>query len=195
MSSLTTSTRCARLAIVLCTTAVLCTPLTAARAQAAPKPFEDFSNSARTLRDSVVQFARAQVGVRYKRGGTSPEKGFDCSGLIKYIMDAFHAEVPRTARQQAGAGLALSRDTSGLLPGDVLTFAKTKKSAVSHVGIYIGDGKYIHASTKAGRVIESKIDRPYSPLIKMWKGARRVLTLDDSSVVTASIVGKSGGGF
>jgi cell wall-associated NlpC family hydrolase len=172
----------------------LCTPIAAARAQVAPKPFEDFSNSARTLRDSVVTFARAQVGVRYKRGGTSPEKGFDCSGLIKYIMEAFHADVPRTARQQAGAGLALSRDTSGLLPGDVLTFAKTKKSDVSHVGIYIGEGKYIHASTKAGRVIESKIDRPYSPLIKMWKGARRVLTLDDS-VATVSVVGKSGGGF
>ncbi len=188
------STRCARLAIVLCTTAVLCTPVATARAQAAPKPFEDLSNSATKLRDSLVQFARAQVGVRYKRGGTTPEKGFDCSGLIKYIMETFHADVPRTARQQAGAGQALTRDTSELLPGDVLTFAKTKKSAVSHVGIYIGEGKYIHASTKAGKVIESNIDRPYSPLIKMWKGARRVLTLDDS-VATVSVIGKSGGGL
>jgi cell wall-associated NlpC family hydrolase len=193
MSSLTMSTRCARLAIVLCTSAVLCTPVTTAHAQAAPKPFEEMSNSATKLRDSVIQFARAQVGVRYKRGGTTPEKGFDCSGLIQYIMDTFHAQVPRTARQQAGAGLALTRDTTGLLPGDVLTFAKTKKSVVSHVGIYIGDGRYIHASTKAGKVIESAIDRPYSPLIKMWKGARRVLSLDDS-VQAVAIVGKSGGG-
>src|SRR4029077_1903593 len=91
-------------------------------------------------------------------------------------------KLPRTARQQATQGLALTRDTSRLLPGDLLTFGKTKKGTVSHVGIYIGDGRYIHASSVAGKVIESAIDRPASPLIKMWRGARRLLSFDDSTV-------------
>ncbi len=171
------ATRCLRFAIVLCTAAALHVPV--AGAQQAPKPFEAFSNSAQSLRDSLVQMARAQIGTRYRRGGTSPEKGFDCSGLVKYVMAALDLKLPRTARQQAKQGLALTRDTSSLLPGDLLTFGKSKKG-VSHVGIYIGDGKYIHASSVAGRVIESSIYRPSSPLIKIWRGARRVLSLDDS---------------
>ena len=153
------------------------------------KPFEAFSNSAHNLRDSIVAIAKAQVGSRYKRGGTTP-KGFDCSGLIKYIMAALDLDVPRTARQQATVGLAVNKDTSRLLPGDVLTFGK-KEKGVSHVGIYIGDGKYIHASSKAGKVIESKIDRPASPLIKMWNGARRMLSSDDS-VSTVTVATKAG---
>jgi cell wall-associated NlpC family hydrolase len=189
MSSLST-TRCTRFAIVLCTAAVLCAPLSTASAQSA-KPFEALSNSARTLRDSVVQMAKAQLGRRYRTGGQAPDKGFDCSGLVRYVLSALNVGLPRTARQQARAGLPLSRDTSELLPGDLLTFGKTKKG-VSHVAIYIGEGKYIHASSKAGKVIESSIDRPHSSLIKMWRGARRVLTLDDSTVVIATAP-KAGG--
>ena len=187
--SVSSTSRAARLAFVLCTTACLCTPA-ALRAQSEvtqqAKPFEAFSNSAHSLRDSLVLMARAQIGTRYRRGGQSPQKGFDCSGLIKYIMAALNLDVPRTARQQAGAGLAVSKDTSHLLPGDLLTFGKGKKGQVSHVGIYIGDGKYIHASSVAGKVIESKIDRPFSPLIKAWKGARRILSIDDTTVTVAS---------
>jgi cell wall-associated NlpC family hydrolase len=191
MSILSTH-RLSRPMVVLCT--IVCVGMPArAIAQAAPtgpspKPFEAFSNSAESLRDSIVALAKAQIGTRYKRGGTSP-KGFDCSGLIKYIMAALNLDVPRTARQQATVGLAIEKDTSRLLPGDVLTFGK--KKGVSHVGIYIGDGKYVHASSKAGKVIESNIDRPASPLIRMWKGARRMLSLDDS-VSTVSLVSKGG---
>jgi cell wall-associated NlpC family hydrolase len=188
MSSLST-TRHVRFALVLCTAAVLCAPVSQASAQSTkqPKPFASFSNSARTLRDSVVEMAKAQLGRRYRTGGQAPEKGFDCSGLVKYVLSALNVGLPRTARQQARVGLALTRDTSELLPGDLLTFGKTKKG-VSHVAIYIGDGKYIHASSKAGKVIESSIDRPHSSLIKIWRGARRVLALDnpDSTVVVAT---------
>lgn len=179
------STRCGRLAIVLCTFAMLSAPVASARAQDA-KPFAEFSNSAESLRDSVVAIAKAQIGTRYRRGGTTPERGFDCSGLVKYIMTALNLDVPRTARQQGRVGLAMTRDTSRLLPGDVLTFGRGKRGAVSHVGIYIGDGKFIHASVKEGRVIESSIDRPFSPLIKMWKGARRILAADDSAASDSS---------
>jgi cell wall-associated NlpC family hydrolase len=124
--------------------------------------------------------ARAQLGTRYRTGGESPDKGFDCSGLVQYVLGGLNLQVPRTARQQASVGLPLTRDTSRLLPGDLLTFGKGKKGRVSHVGIYVGDGRYVHASSVAGKVIESAIDRPFSPLIKAWRGARRILTLDDS---------------
>ncbi|HEY4305953.1 MAG TPA: C40 family peptidase [Gemmatimonadaceae bacterium] len=189
------TTRKVRLAIVLCTVVSIGAP-TIARAQAvdaAPKPFEAFSNSAHTLRDSVVALARAQIGTKYKTGGITPGKGFDCSGLIQYIMTALKVDLPRTAKQQAKVGLALTRDTSELLPGDLLTFAKGKKGSVSHIGIYIGDGKFIHASSVAGKVIESPLDRPKSPLIKIWRGARRLMSLDDSVFATASVTGAKGG--
>lgn len=187
--------RMARLATVLCTIVALGAPATV-HAQAvtqAAKPFAAFSNSAENLRDSIVAMARAQVGTKYRRGGTSPTRGFDCSGLIKYVMSALNLELPRTAKQQAGVGLAVNKDTSRLLPGDLLTFGKGKKGSISHIGIYIGDGKYIHASSVAGKVVESRIDRPASPLIKMWKGARRVLSLDDSVQTTALAATSKGG--
>src|SRR5690348_4912624 len=143
----------------------------AAQQKSESKPFEAYSNSALVLRDSIVSVARAQIGTKYRLGGGSPEKGFDCSGLIQYVMSALKLNVPRTAKQQAKSGLAIRRDTSHLLPGDILTFGKGKKGSVSHVGIYVGDGRYVHASSVAGRVIESSIDRPFSPLIKVWRGA------------------------
>jgi len=157
------------------------------------KPFEAYSNSALVLRDSIVSVARAQIGTKYRLGGGTPEKGFDCSGLIQYVMGALRLSVPRTAKQQAKSGLAIKRDTSRLLPGDILTFGKGKKgSSVSHVGIYVGDGHYVHASSVAGKVIESSIDRPFSPLIKVWRGARRILSLDDSASAPS---GTKGGGY
>ena len=180
--------RCCRIVLVLCTSAILFAPVSAGAQET--KPFESFSNSARTLRDSIVQMARAQVGTRYITGGESPDRGFDCSGLVQYVLAGLNLQLPRTARQQASVGLAIKRDTSRLLPGDLLTFAKGKKAKISHIGIYVGDGKYVHASSVAGKVIESSIDRPFSPLIKMWRGARRVLTLDDSIAAVATATPK-----
>ena len=143
------------------------------------KPFAAFSASAEALRDSLVALARAQIGRKYVRGGQTPERGFDCSGLVKYLAAAFHLDVPRTARQQAHFGLAIARDTSRLRPGDLLTFGRGRRG-VSHIGIYIGDGRFIHASTAAGKVIESRLDRAPAPKIKPWLGARRLLPDDDT---------------
>jgi cell wall-associated NlpC family hydrolase len=150
-------------------------PLTLPRS-APPKPFAKFSESMESLRDSiVVSVVRSQIGTRYVHGGTSPKSGFDCSGLVKYVMDALHVALPRTAAQQAGMGLALGRDTTQLRPGDLLTFSRTRDGSVSHIGIYIGNGRYVHASSVAGQVIESALDRPASSLIKKWRGSRRVV--------------------
>ena len=140
----------------------------------AAKPFAVYSASAHAIRDSLVALARAQVGTKYLRGGTTPERGFDCSGLVRFVMAALKVELPRTARQQATSGLAIVRDTKRLRPGDLLTFG-VGTGAVSHIGIYIGHGRYVHASSGAGRVIESDIDRASSSLIRAWRGVRRVV--------------------
>jgi len=143
---------------------------------APPKPFAKFSASLESLRDSiVVSVVRNQIGTRYVLGGTSPKSGFDCSGLVRYVMAAMHVPLPRTAAQQATMGLAVGRDTTRLRPGDLLTFSRTRDGGVSHIGIYIGNGRYVHASSVAGQVIESALDRPASPLIKKWRGSRRVV--------------------
>jgi cell wall-associated NlpC family hydrolase len=151
----------------------------------AAKPFAAFSLSAHAIRDSLlVSIARTAVGTRYVRGGQSFDGGFDCSGLVRYIMTALKVSVPRTAAQQAVAGLPLERDTTRLRPGDLLTFGRTSRS-VTHIGIYLGNGRYVHASSVAGRVIESPIDRPWSPLVKPWRGTRRVLSDADADSTTA----------
>jgi cell wall-associated NlpC family hydrolase len=138
------------------------------------RPFTAWSESVHSFRDSLVSVARAQVGTRYVLGGTTPS-GFDCSGLVRYVMSALRVDLPRTAAQQAQTGLEIDRDRSNLRPGDLLTFGKKGKSGVSHIGIYVGNGRYVHASSVAGRVIESDLSRTGSPLIKAWRGVRRMV--------------------
>lgn len=135
--------------------------------------------SEQTLRDSVVAIARQQIGRRYVLGGTTPSRGFDCSGLVRFVLAALRLGVPRIAAEQATSGFALMPDTSALRPGDLVTFGSAKRA--HHVGIYTGDGQFIHASVKAGKVIETSITRTESPLIREWSGARRLLALSDSS--------------
>ena len=138
------------------------------------RPFALWSESAQSVRDSLVAVARAQLGTRYVLGGTTP-KGFDCSGLVRYVMASLRVELPRTAAQQARIGDEVSTDPSRLRPGDLLTFGRRGGRGVSHIGIYVGEGRYIHASSVAGRVIESDLSRTGSPLIKAWRGVRRIV--------------------
>src|SRR3954470_17244631 len=91
------------------------------------KPFTAMSESVHSFRDSLVAVARAQIGTKYVRGGTTPENGFDCSGLVRYVMASLAVHMPRTARQQALSGEAVARDSGRLRPGDLLTFGKGKK--------------------------------------------------------------------
>jgi cell wall-associated NlpC family hydrolase len=148
-------------------------------------PFAAFSASALSLRDSLVALARKQVGRRYLFGGETPERGFDCSGLVKYLTAALDMKLPRTAAQQASAGSKVPKDTASLQPGDLLLFGGPKR--ISHIGIYIGEGRFIHASSTAGRVIESALLRPPARRIKPWRGVRRVVA--DSLVVTPAGTG------
>ena len=145
-----------------------------AKARVEAKPFAVMSASVHSFRDSLVSVARAQVGTRYILGGTSPEHGFDCSGLVRYVMASLKVQMPRTARLQATRGLAVVRDPSRMRPGDLLTFGRSSRGA-SHVGIYIGGGRYIHASSGAGRVIVSDIGVKESSLVRTWRGVRRIV--------------------
>jgi cell wall-associated NlpC family hydrolase len=139
------------------------------------RPLAAWSTSAQDLRDSIlVSIARTTLGTRYVRGGRSVERGFDCSGLVQYIMTALRVSVPRTAAQQADVGLALSRDTTALRPGDLLTFGQGARG-ISHIGVYVGNGRFVHASSVAGRVIESDLRRAPTGLVKPWRGTRRLL--------------------
>jgi cell wall-associated NlpC family hydrolase len=140
-----------------------------------PKPFQRLSASIHQLRDSIVALSRAQLGVRYKRGAESPSTGFDCSGLVQYVMAHFGADLPRTSREQALVGKKIERDIASLKPGDLLTFGRGKR--ISHVGIYIGDGRYVHAPTPGARV---KVESLANTRSSWWKGARRVFAFDDS---------------
>lgn len=148
-----------------------------------PRPVEIQDTSVlqlpeQTLRDSVVAVARRQIGRRYVLGGATPSGGFDCSGLVRFVLAALRLGVPRTAAEQATSGHTVAADTSVLRPGDLVTFGKSR---VHHVGIYTGEGRFIHASVKAGKVIESSITRQSSPLIQRWTGARRLLAFRDST--------------
>ncbi|CAN5871719.1 hypothetical protein BH23GEM7_BH23GEM7_20550 [soil metagenome] len=148
-------------------------PKASAAAPAASAP------EAQSLREAIVARARAQLGNRYRLGGERPEEGFDCSGLIRYIMSAFDLSLPRTAALQALMGREVPRDPASLRPGDLLTFGTGKR--ITHIGIYVGNGRYIHASSGSGRIIESELDRPRSSLMRSWQGVRRVLTSSDST--------------
>lgn len=142
-------------------------------------PLAGFSASASALRDSLVSMAKSQLGTRYVFGGTNPDRGFDCSGLIRYLARALKLDVPRTAAQQAQVGRAVATERKLLRPGDLLTFGPTKRP--SHIGIYIGDGKFIHASTTAGKVIVADLDRRRFPGMKPWTGVRRLIGDADSA--------------
>ena len=131
------------------------------------------------LRDSIAALAIAQLGTPYVLGGTTPQSGFDCSGLVRYVFAHAFWTPPRTAQLQALSGIAIDR--ASLRPGDLLTFGDG--AGVSHVGIYVGEGLYVHASSIAGRVILSRVDRVPAKLIRPIRGARRLLSLgiDDAS--------------
>ncbi|MGI9091366.1 MAG: C40 family peptidase [Gemmatimonadaceae bacterium] len=150
--------------------------LTAPRPVPAPKPFARLSASAQGLRDSLVALTRLQLGVPYRLGQSSPEDGFDCSGLAKYVMARFGARLPRTSHEQALAGKKIERNVAALKPGDLLTFGHGRR--VSHVAIYIGNGRYVHAPVPGSTVREESLANTKR---SWWKGARRVIALDDPS--------------
>jgi len=137
-----------------------------------PEEETDFSPSS-----LFVEEALAHLGVRYKYGGNSPDNGFDCSGLVVFVSEkAMGLKLPRRAEEIARFGQKVS--TADLQPGD-LVFYNTLRRQYSHVGIYVGDGKFVHAPSSGGVVRVERMEVAYWK--KRFNGARRLSSLLASS--------------
>lgn len=109
------------------------------------------------------------LGIDYKYGGTTT-KGFDCSGFVGYVFDKFKIDLPRTSSSMYAEGDKVKRED--LRPGD-LVFFNTSGKGVSHVGIYVGNNKFAHASTSKGTRIDSLGMDYYND---RYVGAKRILS-------------------
>jgi cell wall-associated NlpC family hydrolase len=110
------------------------------------------------------------LGVDYRYGGGSPESGFDCSGLVAHVFrEAYGIELPHNARAQSEFGVRVS--LSELRAGD-LVFYNTLDRPFSHVGIYLGDGRFVHAPKTGAQVRVEPINRRY--WMRRFDGARRI---------------------
>jgi cell wall-associated NlpC family hydrolase len=118
----------------------------------------------------VVVHALALLGTPYRDGGNSPAAGFDCSGLVRYVFaEALRRDLPRRAEDMERAGEPVAR--SELQPGD-LVFFNTLQRPFSHVAIYIGDGRFVHAPARKGVTRLESIDDRYWRV--RFDGARRI---------------------
>jgi cell wall-associated NlpC family hydrolase len=130
----------------------------------------------RSLADSIVATATAAMGRPYEYGGTGEDgEGFDCSGLIQHAYGKHGIELPRRSVDQAREGRKVDRNTRVLAPADILTFSN-HGSEVTHVGLYIGSGRFIHSATRGVQVSTLSPDDPYGRWwYKRWVGVRRVV--------------------
>ena len=143
---------------------------------------QDVSRAVGTQTTELVTTAMSFLGVPYRRGGSSAETGFDCSGFVKTVyQDTLGLVLPRVAAQQAATSEKVA--TTDLKPGD-LVFFNTMRRAFSHVGIYIGDGKFVHAPRAGAEVRIESLSVAYWK--KRFNGARRVTDLDESPMPAVS---------
>jgi hypothetical protein len=113
----------------------------------------------------LADLARGLVGTSYRYGGASPD-GFDCSGLVWYLHRQIGVAVPRTAAEQRAAAAPLRREE--LAPGDLVFFSTPR----DHVGIYVGDGEFVHAPATGRRVERARLDAPW--FLLAFSGAGRL---------------------
>ncbi len=131
-----------------------------------------YNNSKASLtKQTVITTAKSMLGVKYRYGGTSPNRGFDCSGLVQYSHRLAGINLPRTTSQQYRAAKRISRRY--LRAGDLVFFKTSPSRSVSHVGIYLGNNKFIHAPSSGKRVKISSMNDKYWR--KRFRGAGRIL--------------------
>ncbi len=134
---------------------------------ATPVSFVDRASA--SAQDAIDQ-ALDLLGIRYRRGGSSPESGFDCSGFVNHVFrEGLGLMLPRSSKEMSKSGEFVAKDE--LRPGD-LVFFNTMRSAFSHVGIYLGDNQFVHAPRAGGRVRIEDLRESY--WIKRFNGARRI---------------------
>ncbi len=143
-------------------------PLSAPRLVAAPTRFSGPAGN-------VASTAVGALGTPYRWGGTA-ENGFDCSGLVQWAYSQHGVQVPRMSAAQASAGVAVTPSVEALTPGDILLFAAEPGGGVTHVGMYVGERKFIHSSSAGVRIsLLDYSDANGSYWMRRWVGARRVL--------------------
>jgi cell wall-associated NlpC family hydrolase len=145
-------------------------PISAAQSQASPTPGNALMEAMKKRAEPLLM-AMGLLGTPYKLGGTNPEKGVDCSGLVHYVYkQSVNIDLPHSAKELSQNGAPVKLDD--LQPGD-LVFFHTLKKHFSHVGIYAGDGKFVHADSRQAKVvIVSNIDTHY--WARHFDGARRL---------------------
>jgi len=124
----------------------------------------------RGINTDIIKIAKEKLGDKYVWGAVGQSDTFDCSGFTNYVYRQKGIYIPRTSRNQAKFGKFVSKDN--LKKGDLIFFDTSKEhnGNVNHVGIYIGNGKFIHASSAYKKVVITKLDKFYA---KRYKGARR----------------------
>jgi len=131
---------------------------------------DSITEQVNSIADEVFINAMRLEGVKYKYGGASPQTGFDCSGFVSYVYGrAANINLPRTSRGISRLGMSIEKNN--LQIGD-LVFFNTLKSDFSHVGIYVGDGKFIHAPSAGSTVRVESMQSSYWE--KRFNGAKRL---------------------
>ena len=130
------------------------------------------SNKGKHKSSNITALAKKKLGRRYVWGAVGQKNTFDCSGLTTYVCKKNGIIIPRTSINQSKHGKYVSR--KNLQPGDLIFFdtSKRRKGYVNHVGIYLGNDKFIHASSAKKKVVISKLGKSFYS--KRYKGARRV---------------------
>ena len=153
----------------------------AAPSEPAPRPPTSpatprIATPAARLADSVIATATEAMGRPYQYGGTGSDgDGFDCSGLIQYAYGRHGITLPRRSADQAREGRKVAKRMGTLLPGDLLTFSN-RGGPVTHVGMYIGEGRFIHSATRGVQVSTLSAEDPYGRWWYVrWVGVRRIL--------------------
>ncbi|MBD9402515.1 C40 family peptidase [Comamonas sp. CMM02] len=144
---------------------------------------QSMGQSVATNTSTVINTAMGMIGIPYRFGGTSAETGFDCSGFVRAIyQDTMGHLLPRKADDQAKATQKI--DKKELKPGD-LVFFNTMRRTFSHVGIYVGDGQFIHSPSKGKSVRVENMNTSY--WAKRFNGARRVdVAAAETTVLTGN---------
>lgn len=132
---------------------------------------EETTNKTSSKGESVVEYAKQYLGYKYVSGGSTPSTGFDCSGFTSYVYKNFGITLNRSSKDQIKNGTAVEK--SNLQLGDIVVFNGDSNKSIGHVGIYIGNGNFIHASNPSDGVKITALSSSYYNL--RYVGARRVI--------------------